>query len=114
MFERVRAFNPDVILVGGWADHEYMTVCRKMRAKDTLVVAGSDTQWKGGFRQHLAGFTAVLHIRRAIDVLWVSGERQRAFASVLGYKREHNRKNKLNFGWQHSRPAFLASQNNIQ
>jgi glycosyltransferase involved in cell wall biosynthesis len=88
MFERVSAFNPDAILVGGWADHEYMTVCRKMRAKDTLVVAGSDTQWKGGFRQHLAGFTAVLHIRRAIDVLWVSGERQRAFASVLGYKRE--------------------------
>jgi glycosyltransferase involved in cell wall biosynthesis len=88
MLGRVSEFNPDAILVGGWADREYMAVCRKMRAKGTLVVAGSDTQWKGSFRQHLAGFTAGLHIQRAIDVLWVSGERQRAFASVLGYKGE--------------------------
>lgn len=86
MFERVSAFSPDVIHVGGWADREYMAICRKMRAKGTVVIAGSDTQWKGSLRQYLAGLTARLHIRRAVDALWVSGERQKAFASVLGYK----------------------------
>jgi glycosyltransferase involved in cell wall biosynthesis len=86
MFERVSAFNPDVVLIGGWADREYLAVCRKMRAKGTVVVSGCDTQWKGSIRQYLAAFTAPLHVRRAIDVLWVSGERQRMLASALGYK----------------------------
>ena len=85
IFNKVNAFSPHCVYVGGWADREYMSVCRRIRSKGALVVCGCDTQWKGSFRQHLAGFTAGLHVKRAIDVMWVSGERQRVLAAALGY-----------------------------
>ena len=88
MLSRISVFSPDVVLVSGWADREYMKICRKLRAENVLVVAGCDTQWKGSLRQQLAGLTASLHVRRSIDVLWVSGERQRILAEALGYSGE--------------------------
>ncbi|KEO54704.1 glycosyltransferase family 4 protein [Thioclava pacifica] len=81
----VRAFSPDVILTSGWADKGYLRICKRMRASGVPVVAGSDTQWKGSLRQMIAGWTARLHVRRAIDALWVSGERQAVLARSLGY-----------------------------
>jgi glycosyltransferase involved in cell wall biosynthesis len=85
MLEQVSEFNPSAIHLGGWSDRQYMSVCRRMRSKGTLVIAGSDTQWANSFRQHVAGFSASLHLRRAVDVMWVPGDRQRVFAAALGY-----------------------------
>lgn len=81
----VRNFAPDVILTSGWADKGYLGICRRMRAMGVPVVAGCDTQWKGSLRQAIASFTAGLHVQRAIDVLWVTGERQATLARALGY-----------------------------
>lgn len=78
-------FAPDVILTSGWADKGYLGICRRMRAMGVPVVAGCDTQWKGNLRQAIASLTAGLHVRRAIDVLWVTGERQATLARALGY-----------------------------
>ncbi|MFT6792621.1 MAG: glycosyltransferase involved in cell wall biosynthesis [Rubritalea sp.] len=81
----VESFSPDATLVAGWTDKGYMKVCRKLRKLAIPVIAGCDTQWKGSMRQYLASWTAPLHIHQSIDVLWVSGERQRFFAQALGY-----------------------------
>jgi glycosyltransferase involved in cell wall biosynthesis len=81
----VRAFCPDALLVSGWADKGYVRICRAMRKQGVPVISGCDTQWKGSLRQHAAGWTSRLHVRKAIDVMWVTGERQRYLADALGY-----------------------------
>lgn len=78
-------FNPDAVLVAGWADAGYVKLCRKLKAKGALIISGCDTQWKGSLRQHVASAIAPWHVQKFIDVLWVSGERQRQLAARLGY-----------------------------
>ena len=78
-------FAPDCVLVSGWADKGYLQVCEKFKKKGISVISGCDTQWRGSLRQHLAALTARFHVRKCIDVLWVSGERQRWLAQALGY-----------------------------
>ena len=69
------SFAPDLILASGWVDKGYVKVCREMRKRGVPVIAGCDTQWKGSLRQQFAAWTARWHVRRAIDVLWVTGAR---------------------------------------
>jgi glycosyltransferase involved in cell wall biosynthesis len=88
MVQRVKEFKPDAIHVGGWSNRSYMGVCRRMRAEGALVIAGCDTQWNGSFRQYLARFASKLHLKRAIDICWVPGERQKTLFSFLGYRGE--------------------------
>lgn len=83
--QAVRDFAPDAILTSGWADKGYLGICRRMRRDGVPVIAGCDTQWTGSPRQVLAGLTAGMHVHKAIDVLWVSGERQATLARALGY-----------------------------
>ncbi len=79
-------FEPDVVLVAGWADAGYNKVCRLLKKRGVLIVAGCDNQWCGSLRQRVASLVAPVHINQFIDVLWVPGERQRLLAYKLGYK----------------------------
>jgi glycosyltransferase involved in cell wall biosynthesis len=78
-------FNPDAILISGWMDNDYLKVCRKIKNQGVPVIAGSDTQFKNTFRQKAAKLIAPWYLHSAIDVLWVSGERQRQLAKRLGF-----------------------------
>ncbi len=81
----VRAYQPDAILTSGWADKGYVNICRSMRKQGVPVIAGCDTQWTGSLRQHIASWIAPWHIRHAIDILWVTGERQATLGRALGF-----------------------------
>lgn len=78
-------FQPDAVLVSGWGDKGYLKICRDMKQRGFPVIAGCDTQWTGSLRQHVASWIAPWHIQKAIDVLWVSGERQAVLARALGF-----------------------------
>ena len=78
-------FQPDAIIMSGWMDRAYLATARDQRKKGVLVIAGSDTQWTGNVRQRVACSIAPLYLHSAIDILWVTGERQRYFAQALGY-----------------------------
>jgi glycosyltransferase involved in cell wall biosynthesis len=82
----VRAFAPEAVFMAGWFDRDYLAVARRLRQDGVPVVAGCDTQWTGSFRQRVGRLIAPRHLHTAIDVLWVSGERQRQLAQRLGYK----------------------------
>jgi glycosyltransferase involved in cell wall biosynthesis len=84
--ESIHDFRPDFVLTSGWMDKGYLRICRKLKQKGVPIIAGSDAQWNGTLRQHLASLIAPFYLQRAIDVLWVSGERQRIFADSLGYR----------------------------
>jgi glycosyltransferase involved in cell wall biosynthesis len=79
-------FRPDAVLVSGWQDAGYVAACRQLKRKGIPVISGCDTQWKGTVRQRVAGIVAPWHVQRFIDVLWVTGERQRWLAHRLGYR----------------------------
>lgn len=80
------SFSPDAVFMSGWFDQGYLSVARTMREQNVLVVAGSDEQWTGSWRQQGARLIAPWYLHSAIDVLWVAGERQRQFARRLGFR----------------------------
>lgn len=87
--EHIREFGPGAVLVSGWSDPAYNRICRRLKAAGIPVISGCDTQWKGSLRQHVAALVAPWHIHRFIDVLWVTGERQRQLAWALGFRGAH-------------------------
>ena len=86
MTEMLDSFAPDAVFMSGWFDEGYLTVARAMRERGVLVVAGSDEQWTGSWRQQGARLIAPWYLHSAIDILWVAGERQRQFAHRLGFR----------------------------
>ncbi len=84
--DHVLEFSPDAVYVSGWMDKDYLRAARMLRKEGVVVIAGIDTQWKGGFRQMLATLVSPMYLRNAFDVLWGAGERQRQFAWRLGYR----------------------------
>ena len=81
----IKDFAPDAIMTSGWADKGYVKICRHFKNSGVPIIAGCDTQWTGNLRQKFASMTASLHVKRAIDVLWATGERQATFARSLGF-----------------------------
>jgi glycosyltransferase involved in cell wall biosynthesis len=85
----VSRFGPQAVLMSGWLDPAYLRTARSLRRRGIPVVAGSDAQWTGSLRQHLACLTAPWYLHKAIDVLWVAGRRQENYARRLGYTGIH-------------------------
>ncbi|MBD3275524.1 MAG: glycosyltransferase [Candidatus Marinimicrobia bacterium] len=79
-------FNPDALFMSGWFEDRYLRAARTMRKRGIPVIAGSDAQWTGSVKQHMAKLISRWYLKSAIDVLWIAGERQRQFAAKLGYK----------------------------
>ena len=84
--EILSEFNPDVILISGWMDKDYLKAARSLKKRGVKVIAGSDTQWNGSIRQQIGKLIAPFYLHTAIDVLWVTGDRQRHLAEKLGFK----------------------------
>ncbi|MBI2378466.1 MAG: glycosyltransferase family 4 protein [Deltaproteobacteria bacterium] len=85
LFRALDSFSPDGMIVSGWVDGDYVWAARRARLRGVPVVAGSDAQWNGSVRQWAAVAASPIVLRSAFDVLWVSGERQRAYARKLGF-----------------------------
>ncbi len=86
ILRNLESFRPDFILMAGWMDADYLHVARRLKKKGIPVVAGSDTQWTGDLRQRIGQLIAPWYLHNAIDILWVSGERQRQLAWRLGFR----------------------------
>jgi glycosyltransferase involved in cell wall biosynthesis len=85
IFAAVEQFCPTAVIVSGWKDKGYVSICQHLKSYEYPVIAGCDTQWRGSLRQQLAALAAPVYVQKFIDVLWVTGERQRYFARTLGY-----------------------------
>jgi len=85
MLKKLVFFKPEAVFMSGWFDSGYIKVAREMKKLGVPVVAGSDAQWNGSWRQQVGRVIAPWYLHSAIDVLWVAGERQRQFARRLGF-----------------------------
>ncbi len=82
---RLRDFRPDVLLVSGWALPAYRKLCREYK-NSALRVCIMDNPWKGTWKQWLGVVSAPVYVNRLFDIAFVPGERQKRFASKLGFE----------------------------
>lgn len=88
LFRLVKNIKPDLVWTAGWIDPLYNEICRMIRQRLYLpVVAGSDTQWRGG-KQWLNVLTSRFRQRRWFTHLFVAGERQVKYAQKLGFRED--------------------------
>ncbi len=85
IIKTLKDFAPQALLISGWMDKGYLKAAKAMKEEGVPVVAGSDTQWTGSFRQQVAVRISQWYLHPSIDILWATGERQRQFANKLGY-----------------------------
>lgn len=86
LFCLVTDINPDLVWTAGWIDPLYNEVAGMIRKKLRLpVVAGSDTQWRGG-KQWLNVLTARFRQRSWFSHIFVAGEWQVKYACKLGFR----------------------------
>lgn len=86
LLDKVRDLKPDLIWVSGWIDKLYCKVVGLYRKeRDIPVVAGSDTQWRGG-KQWLNVLLSPFRHRRWFSHIQIAGIWQFEYARKLGFK----------------------------
>lgn len=80
--------DPIIIYCSGWMDSMYNYVAKNMKSKGIPVIAGSDTQWRGG-KQWLNVISARFRHKKMFSHLWVAGPRQYHYAKKLSFDDEH-------------------------
>jgi len=85
ILNNLKIFSPDVILVSGWMDKEYLKVARHFKKRNVLTIAMSDAQWQNNLKQNFIRFVLKGYLHSCFDYFWVAGERQKAFAHKLGF-----------------------------
>jgi glycosyltransferase involved in cell wall biosynthesis len=81
--------KPDITVVSGWQDKDYLVVCRHLRSKGKIVVSGFDGQWHGGLKQKIAGLLGTIdYFKRYYSHAWIAGAYQFEYARRLGFKKQ--------------------------
>ncbi len=79
-------FNPGLVYVTGWIDHDYLRICRLLKQKGVTIVGGIDNVWTGSPRQRLACLFSPWVVKPYFSHLWTAGQRQYQFARRLGFR----------------------------
>lgn len=88
LYGLVKKLKPDLVWTAGWIDPLYNVICGMIRRQLRIpVVAGSDTQWRGG-KQWLNVLTSRFRQRRWFSHLFVAGEWQVKYAWKLGFRQD--------------------------
>ena len=87
LFDFIVNYQPDIIVISGWMDKDYIKVAKKYKKNNHSVniVFGLDNQWHGSLRQYIGIIYFRIFFRKLVDFLWVSGKPQFSFAQRLGF-----------------------------
>lgn len=83
----IENFKPDVIYVAGWANKEYLQLCKHQKNQGIPIICGLDNPWKSNLVQILKTELFRRFIKKYFDYLWVAGKSQVRFATKLGYSK---------------------------
>ena len=100
--------KPDLVYVSGWMDKDYLLVAKVLRKKGIPVIAGSDTQWKGNFKQYIASVIFPITIKKYFSHIWVAGPYQYEYARKLGFRKNEILFNCLSADVVSFNTAFLS------
>jgi glycosyltransferase involved in cell wall biosynthesis len=81
--------DPQITVVSGWVDKEYLKVARKLRTGGKIVICGLDGQWHGSLRQRMANVLGRFHFfSHFFSHAWVAGVYQYEYARELGFAKK--------------------------
>lgn len=81
--------SPDITVISGWMDKDYLFVSRRLRTEGRITVAAFDAQWNGSLKQiGLVGLSQLGYLRKYFSHAWVPGCQQYLFARKLGFKNQ--------------------------
>ncbi len=80
--------SPNLTVVSGWSDKDYLSVAELLRKSSCAVVMGLDGQWKGTPRQYAARLLGKINwLSKYFSHAWVAGTYQYEYARMLGFDR---------------------------
>ena len=82
--DKVQELKPDIILVSGWLDKEYLNIAKRERNRVNTVIL-FDTQWSGSLKQRIMTLAGKRFLRSRFSHAWVAGASQRDYALKLGF-----------------------------
>ncbi|MDA0973859.1 MAG: glycosyltransferase family 4 protein [Bacteroidetes bacterium] len=75
---------PQLLLVSGWLDKDYLRLARSYAKKIPTVIL-FDTQWTGSFKQRVMSIGGSGFIKSRFSHAWVAGEAQKKYAMKIGF-----------------------------
>jgi len=88
LYELIKQIRPDLILMSGWQDKDYLRLAR-MAGKAYRFVLCLDNTWRGTLKQWLLLLPARIILKTITRFCWVPGEPQKKYAVILGFKPEN-------------------------
>ena len=86
--QRIMDISPDLIVISGWRDKDYMKVIPKL-GKSILKVIALDNHWKGSAKQIIWSKIFRTKYKKHFDFCWVPGSLQEEYALKLGFDPLH-------------------------
>lgn len=83
--KEVDNFSPDKIVVSGWANKNYLRICRYYRSKARCVLT-MDNHWNGNIKQHILKNIFGITLKKIFTKIWIPGSPQREYAKKLGFR----------------------------
>lgn len=77
--------EPDILLVCGWFNRDYIQLAKLYKNKKTFVVGTCDNPWIGSIKQKAACLTSRLHVKSYFNSLWVPGQKSVTLAKKIGF-----------------------------
>jgi len=87
LFDKVSAFAPDRVFIGGWKHKPYLDLIKKIKPRVTVI--GFDNAWTGSLKQIVGALYFKMFIKPYVQHAFVPGKGQHAFASRLGFKEKY-------------------------
>lgn len=82
------SLNPDVAVVSGWVNKNYLAIAKQLRSRGGVVVTGLDNPWRATMRQYGAALSCKFgYLDRFFSHVWVAGPEQYEYARRLGFAR---------------------------
>ena len=108
MVEYSIRWHPDIVLISGWSDINYLRVAFQFKKtySRTPIILLSDTQWKNTFRQKLRLWVGKWAISSLFDYIWIPGLFQYELARKLRFKRDHILTGLYSADWSKFHSAF--------
>lgn len=97
--------QPDLILIGGWAEAPYRDLVRLPALARSRIVLAMDSPWNATLRQRLARLKIGRFIDR-LDAIFVPGARAAIFASRLRMPQPRIFRGMYGFDYRHFAPAL--------
>ncbi|MEO0896477.1 MAG: glycosyltransferase family 4 protein [Bacteroidota bacterium] len=97
---KIEAFEPELMLVSGWMDKDYVKIARDWKKRGIPVVSGLDNQWIGSTRQKIASMLSPLLVKANFTHMWATGLRQYEYARRLGFDRNNIRTGFYSADWK--------------